>query len=62
MEVDLTKELSDMEEPAVSDEEMINKLIQSVVEFLVSHDKKELLDLLKDFKDEHFSNVVYKLE
>ena len=49
MEVDSTKESSDNDtkEPAVSDEEKINKLIQSTVEVLVSRDKKELLYLLR---------------
>ena len=51
-----------MEEPAVSDEENINKL-QSTVELLVFDDKKELLDLIKGFRDKvdkDFTNVVYK--
>ena len=65
MGVGSPKESSEMEEPAVSDEEKDNKLIQSAVEFLISHDKKELLDVLKEFKDEgyeDFINAVYKLE
>ena len=53
MEVDRTKESSDEEEPdSASEEVKVTKLIQTAVEFLVSREKKELLDLLKDFRDE----------
>ena len=64
--MDSTKEWCDEEEPdSVPDEEQINKLIQSTLEFLISHDEKETLDLFKEFKDdvdEDFINDVYKLE
>ena len=39
------------EEP-VSKEENIKYLIHSITEYLIPPDRKELLELLKDFKDE----------
>ena len=50
-----------MGEPGVSDEEEINKLIQSAVEFLVSQYKKSCWIHLKIFRTgvkEYFINVV----
>ena len=38
------------------------KVIQSTVELLVSHDKKELLNLLKDFRDEVDEDFFRNLE
>ena len=53
MEVNSTKESSDDDmqyqgKPAVTDKENINKLIQLSVKFLVFHQKKESLGLLKE--------------
>ena len=45
--------------------EVMKRLFQSTMDCLVTHDKKKMLDLLKDFRDEvdeDFINVVHKLE
>ena len=48
-----------------SGEEVLKRLLESTMDYLVTHEKKELKELIKDFKEEagdEYTNDVLKLE
>ena len=59
----LVIEMSDGEEPSISED--INDIIKSTVNFVIAHDKEELMELLEDLKkevtEEKNVNLVHKI-
>ena len=57
--------MAEEEEIKEDEAEILKRLTQSTMDYLVTHDKEELKELIKDFKEEagdEYTNDVLKLE